>query len=184
MKPHELKSLPAPVALDQEAIGAALVAVRQAAGAICDRWSLALVLATLRGETRFSGLMARTGIASRLLTARLRSLETTGVLIRIPYAMRPLRHEYRLTNMGYDLLSTILQLARWEQRWLKPSSGAAGAMLHVPCGARLRPELRCESCGDVVTARDMDLKIRRVGHQTAPARLASHRRSIVDSNAS
>ena len=43
----------------------------------------------------FGSFMERTGMASRVVTARLRTLEALGLFARVAYQMRPLRHEYR-----------------------------------------------------------------------------------------
>lgn len=166
--------------IDPGAIDAALVAVRQAADALCDRWSLAIVLAMMRGERTFGGLMAATGMASRLLTARLRSLERTGIVVRMPYSVRPLRHDYHLTNMGEGIFATILQMAHWEQAH-RTGRHHTGAIRHIPCGRPLKPELRCGSCREAVSARDIALKVSRAHMQQTPARRTSHRRSIVNS---
>lgn len=167
--------------IDPVAIDAALVAVRQAADAICDRWSLTLVLAMMRGERTFGGLMTATGMASRLLTARLRSLERTGIVMRMPYSVRPLRHDYHLTNKGESIFGPILHMLRWEQTHGGGSRRGIAAIQHVPCNRLLKPELRCGACLEAVTARDIALKVSRASTQHTPARRTSHRRSIVNS---
>lgn len=166
---------------DFVAINAVVAAARQPADVICDRWSLMLVLAAFLGETRFGGLMERTGMASRLLTARLRSLESHGAVLRMPYCMHPPRHEYRLTNMGEGLFEVIMQMARWEQNWPSEGGSAPVAIQHVTCQAPLRPQLRCRACGLAATARDIDLKVSPAQLQHRPPKQTSHRRSIVSS---
>ncbi|WP_394760475.1 winged helix-turn-helix transcriptional regulator [Phenylobacterium sp.] len=165
---------------DALAINAVLVSSRQAVDAICDRWTLALVLAMLQGERRFNGLMGRTGIATRLLSARLRALEAAGIVVRMPYSMHPLRHEYHLTNMGSDLADVLLQMLRWEQNW-RSAGEAASRVVHLNCGEPLHPELRCAACGAPVGARDIELKLSRAQLQHMPEKQSVHRRSTVTS---
>ncbi len=160
---------------DVLAINAVLVASRQAADAICDRWSLAIVLSALQGARRFNDLARSTGMATRLLTDRLRTLEASGILLRIPYSIRPLRHEYRLTNMGEQLQDVILQMARWET-----GQGNAPSLRHLSCGSPLVPRLTCRSCGDEVSARDIDLKTSPGQLRRMPDKKTSHRRTTLE----
>ena len=160
---------------DVLAINAVLVASRQAADAICDRWTLAIVLSALQGARRFNDLARSTGMATRLLTDRLRSLETSGMLVRIPYSIRPLRHEYRLTNMGEQLQDVFLQMARWEM-----ARGGAPDLHHSTCRAPLTPRLTCGACGEEVSARDIDLKTSPGQLRRMPDKLKSHRRTTLD----
>jgi DNA-binding HxlR family transcriptional regulator len=164
---------------DTVAINAVLVASRQAVDAICDRWSLALVLALFQGETRFGGLLARTGMANRLLTARLRALETGGVLARTPYGAHPARHDYHLTEMGWGLFDVILQMARWEQHWAAAGNAMAEGMTHTACGAPLRPQLRCAACDRLAGARDIELRISPAQLRQMPDKQTARRRSTL-----
>jgi DNA-binding HxlR family transcriptional regulator len=165
---------------DSVAINAVLVVSRQAADVVNDRWSLTLVLAMLQGEKRFKGLLERTGMANRLLTARLRTLEDAGLILRMPYQMHPVRHEYHLTKMGADVSDVILQMARWEQRWA-PGETGANDIVHLSCGAALRPQLRCTACGELTTARDIELRVSRAQIQKVPDKQTVHRRSTISS---
>ncbi len=159
---------------DAIAINAMLIAVRQAADVICDRWVLALISAALLGERRFGGFMQRTGMASRVVSSRLRMLETLGVFVRIPYQLRPLRHEYRLTAMGEAFLVVVLQMMRWEQLW--PGAPDVAVPLHS-CAQTLQPDLRCAACGHPATVRDVDLVVSRAQLRKVPDKQTLHRRA-------
>jgi DNA-binding HxlR family transcriptional regulator len=163
---------------DQHAINAVLHAVRQASDAICDRWSLTLLLALIQGDRRFKDFEARTGQATRVLTTRLRALEAIGLIVRMPYQMHPPRHEYRLTAMGEAASEILLQMARWEQRWVDGDT-PAGSLGHARCGMQLVLELRCTACGELVTAREIDWKVSRAQMQDVPEKQTVHRRSTV-----
>ena len=165
---------------DSLAINAVLVSSRQAVDAVCDRWTLALVFAMLQGEHRYKGLMERTGIATRLLTVRLRDLEAGGIVVRMPYSVRPPRDEYHLTNMGSDISDMLFQMLRWEQN-AGLVSKAAKKIVHLGCGATLRPQLRCAACGLITSARDIELKLNRGQLQNMPEKQNIRRRSTVTS---
>jgi DNA-binding HxlR family transcriptional regulator len=171
---------PAIAASDSLAINGVLVSARQAIDMICDRWTWSIVLALLLGGRRFTDLTERTGMASRLLTTRLKALEANGVIVRLPYSMHPPRFEYRLTNMGDDLLPIVLQMDRWEQAWSRPLD-YTGRVTHQLCGAILQGEVRCRACGRPAGARDIVLKLSRAQLQKAPEKKTQHRRSIVSS---
>ena len=155
------------------AINAVLVSSRQAIDAICDRWSLTLILAMVQGVSRFNDLMQHTEIASRLLTARLRTLEESGVISRQPYSMHPPRYEYLLTNMGTDITEILLQMLRWERNWDLDNS----EITHFLCGAPLKPQMRCAACNKITDARDIQLKLKKAQLQHMPEKQHSRRRS-------
>ena len=167
---------------DRLAINAVLVSARQAIDIICDRWSLTLVLALLQGEQRFGGLLARTGMAGRLLTSRLQILTQSGIAVRMPYCMHPERYEYRLTNMGTDLGNVLLHMAQWERIWSAPSQSPA-RFTHQPCGGSLPARVLCRACGEPADARQITTRISRAQIHKAPDKQAHHRRSTVHSGA-
>lgn len=170
-------SRPPLTAADPVAINAVLVASRQAVDAICDRWSLSLVLALLQGERRFGGIATRTGMATRLLSARLKALEADGVLLRRPYSVRPPRHEYQLTAMGEGLLSVIAQMDQWDRAW--NASGDCLHLVHCCCGTPLCVSLHCGECGRLTGARDIDLSVSPGGLRAMPPKQSARRRSTV-----
>ena len=165
---------------DRLAINAVLVSARQAIDIICDRWSLTLLLAFMQGDKRFGDLLARTGMAGRLLTSRLQVFQENGVLVRMPYSMHPPRFEYRLTNMGADAGNILLHMARWESVWMDQSLSSA-RFSHISCGSPLAALVLCRTCGAATDARQIDTRVSRAQIQKAPVKLAKHRRSIVHS---
>ena len=162
---------------DPIAINAVLVAVRQAADVVCDRWSLTLILAAFLGERRFAGFLVRTGMASRLAADRLQTLAIQGLLAKEPYSRRPLRHDYHLTPMGLQFFEVVRQMVRWRQIWrpdpqdpLLPLVEAAGP---------LDLDLRCRHCGNDLTARDIDLRLSPAQLQAMPAKQIARRRTTL-----
>jgi len=83
------------------------------------RWTGAVVRVLLGGPRRFNELLtAVPGISDRLLTERLRELESEGVIVRHVDAGSPVRVVYELTNAGRDLQEALDALARWADRWI------------------------------------------------------------------
>ena len=63
-----------------------------------DKWSMLVVRDVFRGVRRFDDLCEDLGMSRAVLTGRLRTLVEAGVLMKVPYQERPVRHEYRLRN--------------------------------------------------------------------------------------
>ena len=88
------------------------------AGLIGDKWSMLVLRDVFRGVRRFDELCGDLGMSRAVLTERLKRLVDAGVLTKVPYQERPVRHEYRLTPMGVELSPMLVALMRWGDRWL------------------------------------------------------------------
>ena len=83
-------------------------ALARALDVVGERWSLLIVRELLEGPRRFGELLeGLPGIATNLLTERLRSLEEAGVLARRPDG------RYALSKWGEGLRETVYALGRW-----------------------------------------------------------------------
>lgn len=76
------------------------------------------------GVRRFDDFQQRLGVTRHVLSDRLRKLTEGGVLDKVAYQERPLRHEYRLTAMGKELYPVIVHLAQWGDKHLAGEHGA------------------------------------------------------------
>lgn len=84
-----------------------------------DKWSLLVVRDLFRGSRRFKDLAASPeGIATNILTERLKRLEAQGIVERVRYQERPPRDEYRLTAKGRELEPVLLACVRWGRKHL------------------------------------------------------------------
>lgn len=83
------------------------------------KWSI-LILRELWFENHRTHelLAALPGISSKTLTARLRYLESHGLVERHAYAEVPPRVEYRLTDKGKELQPVLMALYQVGQQWL------------------------------------------------------------------
>lgn len=133
-----------------------LCPIAHSTGLVGDRWSILIVRELLMGQTRFQDLQAQTGATSQMLAARLKRLEADGLLARHAYSQRPLRHEYRLTPKGVNLMPVILALRTWGETWCKPTGAElAVRMFHRACGAELDLAGNCPTCERLVAWTDM-----------------------------
>ena len=84
------------------------------------RWSGAVISVMMRGPQGFNELMASVpGLSDRLLTERLRELESEGLVRRTVISGPPVRVSYELTEAGKSLKPVIDGLGRWAERWVK-----------------------------------------------------------------
>lgn len=87
------------------------------------RWTGAIVRTLMTGPKRFNELLAAIpGISDRLLTERLRELESENIVTREVRAESPVRVIYELTCSGRDLGPALDEIAHWAERWLDPVS--------------------------------------------------------------
>lgn len=95
---------------------------------IGDRWTLVLLRDLVNGKRRSSEFMSSPeGIASNILTARLKDMEANGLIRARAYQLRPKRYEYLLTRKGAALLPIVQALCTWGEnhlpkRWKAPDS--------------------------------------------------------------
>jgi DNA-binding HxlR family transcriptional regulator len=120
-----------------------------------DRWTSEVIAAAFFGQHRFDEFQAATGIASNILSHRLRLLTADGVLARRVYQQKPLRQDYVLTAKGLDLYSETVLLIAWGDRWLAGDDGPPLLLFHKLCGEALNPRVTCSACGEQLLARDV-----------------------------
>ncbi|MBP9231278.1 MAG: helix-turn-helix transcriptional regulator, partial [Phenylobacterium sp.] len=77
--------------------------IARSVAVIGDRWTLMILRDAFLGVRRFEAFQTRLGISRTIITERLKLLVEEGVLAKVPYQDRPVRHEYRLTQKGMDL---------------------------------------------------------------------------------
>ena len=94
-----------------------------------DKWTILVVRdMLLLGKRLYSELVdSPEGIPTNILADRLKRLEASGVIDKIPYQQKPVRYEYRLTQKGEDLRPLIKELAVWGNKYIDgtivPSEG-------------------------------------------------------------
>lgn len=90
---------------------------RQLLDRIADKWTV-LVICALHdgGPTRFGALRRRLGgVAPKVLTSVVRSLERDGLVTRTVHTGSPLRVDYRLTDLGASLHDVVEGLRAWAE---------------------------------------------------------------------
>jgi DNA-binding HxlR family transcriptional regulator len=83
-----------------------------------ERWTLLIIRDAFFGLRRFDQFRQSLGIARNVLTDRLNWLVGEGILERVRYGERPVRHEYQLTAKGRDLLLPLTAFRQWGDKYL------------------------------------------------------------------
>lgn len=92
---------------------------RQAIELIGRKWTGAIIRALLAGASQFSEFSSVIpGVSDRLISVRLKELETHGVVERIVIPDKPVRIQYRLTPKGEALGEVVVAVSEWAQEWM------------------------------------------------------------------
>ena len=97
----------------------------QAIELVGKRWTGAIVQVLLSaGPLRFSEIaQAVPELSDRLLSERMKELESKGLVERRVLSGSPVRVQYALTSMGNDLEPALSEIKAWAHRWLLDERG-------------------------------------------------------------
>jgi DNA-binding HxlR family transcriptional regulator len=123
---------------------------------IVGEWWTPLVLRDIAlGLTRFDDIQRDLGVSRKLLSDRLKTLVEHGVLKRRPYQHNPVRHDYRLTEKGRELIPVLMALKAWGDRWTAGEDGPPLLVKHALCGEDTEPVVTCSCCGEPLSLSDL-----------------------------
>ncbi len=141
MSPHNKDSLNCSVATALEIIG--------------EGWTFLILREAFFGSRRFEDFQKHLGIARNILTTRLNKLCDKGILERTPIKQGAKRHEYKLTPMGRDLLTILIALTQWGDRWLQLSEGAPVKFIERATGEEIADVAVLSQDGRKIKLRDL-----------------------------
>ena len=128
--------------------------VRRALAVLGDRWTVVVMREVFNGIRRFDDMRIRTSIPRQVLTGRLASLVSEGLLRREPYRApgQRQRQEYKLTAKGLDLYPILVALNEWGSAYYadpkarRSRSGTVTAALRSAPRCAARPAIRSTTC--------------------------------------
>jgi len=120
-----------------------------------ERWTMLVLRDAFLGVKRFDDFQKDLGVARNVLQSRLTRLVDEGVLERVPYQDRPVRHEYRLTEKGLDLWPILVAMLAWGDKHAAPTAGPPLRLVHRDCGGTVSDRRICEGCGVELTVHDV-----------------------------
>jgi DNA-binding HxlR family transcriptional regulator len=125
---------------------------------IGDRWTQQVLSTFFVGARRFEDIRARCGVATNILSDRLRLLVGHGLLQRRICATSPRHSEYVLTPKGMDVYPIVLTLMKWGDRWLAGKAGPPLILYCGHCGHELHPVVVCDQCGGLLDPRHVSFR--------------------------
>lgn len=85
---------------------------------IGDKWKVLILRDLITGTKRFGELKKSIGsVSQKVLTAQLRDMEESGLVIRKVYAEVPPRVEYSLTELGQSLKPILDAMQCWGEEY-------------------------------------------------------------------
>jgi DNA-binding HxlR family transcriptional regulator len=112
----------------------------QAVELIGGRWTGAIIQTLLQGKTRYALIKAAIpDITDRMLSERLRSLESEELLTRKVVPDSPVRVEYELTEKGRSLESSLNEIGAWAERWIPLDDDDERSAAGVESNTRQQP---------------------------------------------
>lgn len=82
------------------------------------RWTGLIIRVLMGGPRRFKEIKEQIpDMSDRMLTERMKELESAGILSRHVYPETPVRIEYELTEKGRGLKKVIDSIGDWAEQW-------------------------------------------------------------------
>lgn len=122
---------------------------------IGERWTLLVLRDAFYGRTRYDEFQRSLGIATNVLSSRLKKLVDTGIFEQ---AEGP-RGAYQLTQQGRDLLPVLMSIKQWGEAYELNPGGPSTKIVHGPCGHELGANLRCGHCGESIAIEELRITL-------------------------
>lgn len=83
------------------------------------KWTGLIVRVLMGGPKRFKDVKEQIpDMSDKMLTDRMKELESSGLVKRTVYPEMPVRIEYELTDKGRDLENVIESIQNWGEKWM------------------------------------------------------------------
>src|SRR5262249_4651090 len=133
--------------------------IARATDLIGDWWTPRVLREAFLGRRRFEEFQRELGVPRAVLAKRLDRLIDEGLMTKRPYAERPLRYEYRLTDKGRAFWDVLAAMWRWGSDWLWDDKGPPVMLIDHENGNEGRPREVEEETG-----KPLDVRRLRVRH--------------------
>jgi DNA-binding HxlR family transcriptional regulator len=121
-------------------------------------WTLLVMRQACLGTRRFEDFQRSLGIGRNILTLRLNRLVDEGLLRRVEYQERPVRHEYRLTEKGRDVYPILAAMAAYGDKWLVGDEGSPIVLHHPTCDHDMVAVVTCSACAEPLDVRQVQAR--------------------------
>ncbi len=126
---------------------------------IGDIWTFLILGEAFFGIKSFEGFQTNLGIATNILSNRLKKLVKNEIMEKNQNPDDGRRYIYSLTEKGIDLYSISLTMMQWGDKWLSKEKKPPIILHHKKCGKKFYPVLCCSSCGEPINPRDVEHEI-------------------------
>jgi DNA-binding HxlR family transcriptional regulator len=83
------------------------------------KWTGLIIRVLMGGPKRFKDIKSQIPeMSDRMLTERMKELESVGIVKRHVYPETPVRIEYALTEKGSSLKTIITEIQTWSEQWV------------------------------------------------------------------
>lgn len=83
------------------------------------RWNGLIIQTLMSGPKRFKDISSLIpSMSDKMLSERMKDLESEGILVRNVYPETPVRIEYELTEKGIGLRPVMEQIQAWAESWV------------------------------------------------------------------
>ncbi|MFG3613606.1 helix-turn-helix transcriptional regulator [Rummeliibacillus sp. G93] len=89
---------------------------------LSQRWTALIIYQLLMGPQRFNEIQTSIGISGKVLSDRLKDLESQDIIKREVIPETPVIIEYSLTEKGQSMESILKEIENWSQAWIKPDA--------------------------------------------------------------
>jgi DNA-binding HxlR family transcriptional regulator len=121
-------------------------------------WSLLIVREAIWGTTRFDDFQRTLGIARNILSTRLNTLESHGILVKSPVPGRTRAHDYLLTDKGRALLPALVALVEWGDEWVHKDIGPPIQFFDRASGQPTQPMALRDAGGRVLAIDQIEIR--------------------------
>lgn len=132
--------------------------VARTAKIIGDEWIMLILRELFKQPQKFDELQKATGIATNILTSRLKRMMDAVIVEKIPYQERPPRFTYKLTKAGLGLLPLTLEMMRYGEQWLPCDQPSTLRLRHTECGKITAAGQVCSECGEPLHLKNLRLE--------------------------
>lgn len=129
--------------------------IAQTLNIIGDKWSLLILHRIFIGYETYKDIQDKLeGIPTNLLSERLKTMESDGLLERNLYQDHPPRYKYTLTEKGMDLVHVFNSLMIWGQKHLNTCYKQVS---HKGCNGNIEHKYYCSICGKDVDINELEI---------------------------
>ncbi|MFZ6744457.1 winged helix-turn-helix transcriptional regulator [Undibacterium sp. JH2W] len=130
-------------------------------------WTLLILRDLFLGFERFDDIQRNLGVASNILTARLKKMMEQGIVERKSDTQDKRVWRYSLTQQGRDLYPVLLALTAWGDKWRTAEGQQPLLIRHQQCGHITSVIPACVVCKEELKLDDLQYEPGPGGQETA-----------------